>query len=86
LLGKTEDHKKKIDDILLRLGDAETDIDLLKKLGAPKGDGAGAGLFDAINDLGFKLRSEFDAKLKDLLDRLMKLEDHTKAVDDDEQE
>ena len=66
---------------------AETDIDFLKKLGAPsQGDNPSAGLFDAINDLGDKLRGEFDAKMKDLLDRLIKLEDHTKAVDDDEQE
>ena len=67
------------------MSNAETDIDFLKKLGAPSTDGnPSAGLFDAINDLGNKLRGEFDAKLKDLLGRLIELEEHTKKVDDDQ--
>ena len=46
-----------------RMGDAETAIDFLKKLGAPSGGEGGAGLFDALNDMTEKLRKEFNDKL-----------------------
>jgi len=83
-----------------RMGDAETAIDFLKKLGAPSGGDGGAGLLDALNDMTEKLRKEFDGKLQDtkdnltgkmgdmnenLLKRLEALEKETKEVDDDEQ-
>ena len=83
-----------------RMGDAETAIDFLKKLGAPSGGEGGAGLLDALNDMTEKLRKEFNEKLQeqkdglegqmgemndDLLKRLQALEEQTKAVDEDEQ-
>ena len=51
-----------------RMGDAETAIDFLKKLGAPSGGGdgaAGSGLLDALNDMTEKLRQEFNDKLRE---------------------
>lgn len=48
-----------------RMGDAETAIDFLKKLGAPSGGGGGAGLLDALNDMTEKLRQEFNDKLRE---------------------
>ena len=45
-----------------RMGDAETAIDFLKKLGAPSGGDGGAGLLDALNDMVEKLRKEFNEK------------------------
>ena len=48
-----------------RMGDAETAIDFLKKLGAPSGGGDGAGLLDALNDMTEKLRQEFNDKLRE---------------------
>ena len=48
-----------------RMGDAETAIDFLKKLGAPSGGGDGAGLLDALNDMTEKLRQEFNEKLRE---------------------
>ena len=83
-----------------RMGDAETTIDFLKKLGAPSGGDGGAGLLDALNDMTEKLRKEFNEKLQEqkdgltgemgamnesLLKRLQALEDQTKEVDEDEQ-
>ena len=46
-----------------RMGDAETAIDFLKKLGAPSGGDGGAGLLDALNDMVEKLRKEFNEKM-----------------------
>lgn len=48
-----------------RMGDAETAIDFLKKLGAPTGGDGGAGLLDALNDMTEKLRKEFNDKLQE---------------------
>lgn len=48
-----------------RMGDAETAIDFLKKLGAPSGGDGGAGLLDALNDMTEKLRQEFNDKLQE---------------------
>lgn len=92
--------KRQCDKLGERVGDAETAIEFLKKLGAPSGGDGGAGLLDALNDMTEKLRKEFNDKLDnlnndltksmdgtrdDLLARLQKLEEETKAVDDDEQ-
>jgi len=69
-----------------RMTDAEASIELLKKMGAPKGDGdSGAGLLDALNDITDKLRKDLMDKLDDLTARLEALEVETKAVDEDEQ-
>ena len=52
-----------------RMNDAEAQIELLKKMGAPKGDdGAGAGLLDALNEITDKLRKEFMDRLDALTD------------------
>jgi len=53
-----------------RMGDAETAIDFLKKLGAPSGGDGGAGLLDALNDMTEKLRKEFNEKLQEQKDGL----------------
>jgi len=53
-----------------RMGDAETAIDFLKKLGAPSGGDGGAGLLDALNDMTDKLRKEFNEKLQEQKDGL----------------
>ena len=53
-----------------RMGDAETAIDFLKKLGAPAGGDGGAGLLDALNDMTEKLRKEFNEKLQEQKDGL----------------
>ena len=69
-----------------RITDLEAQVELLKKMGAPKGDGdAGAGLLDALNDITDKLRKDLMDKLDDLTKRLEALEIETKAVDEDEQ-
>ena len=48
------------------MGDAETAIDFLKKLGAPSGSGeGGAGLLDALNDMTEKLRKEMNEKRRE---------------------
>ena len=70
-----------------RLSDAEAQIELLKKMGAPKGDeGSGAGLLDALNEITDKLRKEFmdrlDEMWNDLTKRIDALEQATKEVDD----
>ena len=45
---------------------AETDIEFLKSLGAPSGDGVdGEGLLNSLNDRINKLRTEFIAIVKD---------------------
>ena len=73
----------KDDALEARMADAEAQIELLKKMGAPKGDdGAGAGLLDALNDITDRLRKEFMDKLDDLTKRLEALEEHTAEVDD----
>ena len=60
--------------------------ELLKKMGAPKGDGdSGAGLLDALNDITDKLRKDLMDKIDDLTARVEALETETKAVDEDEQ-
>ena len=65
---------------------AEAQIELLKKMGAPQGDGdSGAGLLDALNDITDKLRKELMGKIDDLTARVKALEVETKAVDEDEQ-
>jgi hypothetical protein len=53
-----------------RMGDAETAIDFLKKLGAPSGGDGGAGLLDALNDMVEKLRKEFNEKLAEQKDEI----------------
>ena len=69
-----------------RLNDAEAQIELLKKMGAPKGDEGGAGLLDALNEITDKLRKEFmdrlDEMWNDLTKRIDALEQATKEVDD----
>ena len=69
-----------------RLNDAEAQIELLKKMGAPKGDDGGAGLLDALNEITDKLRKEFmdrlDEMWNDLTKRIDALEQATKEVDD----
>lgn len=52
------------------MGDAETAIDFLKKLGAPSGGDGGAGLLDALNDMVEKLRKEFNEKLAEQKDEI----------------
>jgi len=77
----------KNDSLEQRMSEAEAQIELLKKMGAPKGDdGAGAGLLDALNEITDKLRKEFMDKLDDLTKRLEALEEHTAEVDDKQQE
>ena len=69
-----------------RMSDAEAQIELLKKMGAPTGDGdSGAGLLDALNDITDKLRKDLMDKIDDLTARVEALETETKAVDEDEQ-
>ena len=69
-----------------RITDLEAQVELLKKMGAPKGDGdSGAGLLDALNDITDKLRKDLMDKIGDLTQRLEALEIETKAVDEDEQ-
>ena len=69
-----------------RMNDAEAQIELLKKMGAPKGDDGGAGLLDALNEITDKLRKEFmdrlDEMWNDLTKRIDALEKATKEVDD----
>jgi len=68
-----------------RVTDLEARVELLKKMGAPKGDGdSGAGLLDALNDITDKLRKDLMDKIGDLTKRLEALEVETKAVDEDE--
>ena len=62
-------NKDAIADHETRLSDAESAIDLLKKMGAPKEDGS-AGILDTLNEIQDKLRKEFDAKLADLAKRV----------------
>ena len=69
-----------------RMSDAEAQIELLKKMGAPTGDGdSGAGLLDALNDITDKLSKDLMDKIDDLTARVEALETETKAVDEDEQ-
>lgn len=69
-----------------RVTDLEGQIELLKKMRAPQGDGDnGAGLLDALNDITDKLRKDLMDKIGDLTKRLEALEIETKAVDEDEQ-
>ena len=69
-----------------RVTDLEAQVELLKKMGAPKGDGdSGAGLLDALNEITDKLRKDLMDKIGDLTKRLEALEVETKAVDEDEQ-
>ena len=68
-----------------RVTDLEAQVELLKKMGAPKGDGdSGAGLLDALNEITDKLRKDLMDKIGDLTKRLEALEVETKAVDEDE--
>ena len=69
-----------------RVTDLEAQVELLKKMGAPSGDGdSGAGLLDALNEITDKLRKDLMDKIGDLTKRLEALEVETKAVDEDEQ-
>ena len=76
-LEKLKDHPK-------RLGDAETQIELLKKMGGASGDG-GAGLIDVLNEQMEKLRKEMKEGDENVLKRLIKLEVNEKNVDEDQQ-
>lgn len=87
---KQAEDDKYIKDKTSSLGDrmaaAEAQIELLKKMGAPQGDGdSGAGLLDALNDITDKLRKDLMEKIDDLTARVKALEVETKAVDEDEQ-
>ena len=55
-----------------RLNDLESQIELLKKLHRPAGDDNGPDLLDALSDIQDKLRGEFDQKLEDLKNDLLK--------------
>ena len=71
ILKELEALKNENSNLKQRMGDAETAIDFLKKLGAPSGsDGAGAGLFDALNDMTEKLRKEMNEKIEGAKDGL----------------
>ena len=50
----------------------ESKIELLKKMGAPKGDDGSSGLLDVIEEMQATLRKEFDDKLAALKDDLLK--------------
>jgi len=56
----------------MRMGDAETKIEMLISMGKPSGDDNSPGIFDAIKEMQDKLRREFDDKLENLLNRLKK--------------
>lgn len=59
--------------LIERLEDDEAQIELLKKMGAPKGrDGGdgGAGVLEVLNDMIDKLRNAFSDKLNDLSGRI----------------
>ena len=56
-----------------RLSDLESQIDLIKKMNKPSGDGSGGpDLLGALQDIKDELRKEFDEKLESLRDELMK--------------
>lgn len=70
-----------------RLNDLESQIDLLKKMNRPAGDGdSGAGLLDTLQEMMDKLRSEFDEKLNSLRDELLAKIAALEAKDKDQQE
>lgn len=68
----------------IRMNDLESQINLLKKMGAPKGDG-GADLLDELSAMTEQLRKEFDDKLEALRDELLKrleaLEEESRGTD-----
>jgi hypothetical protein len=71
--------------LLERLEDDEAQIELLKKMGAPKGGDGGAGVLEVLNDMIDKLRNAFTDKLNDLSGRIDKLKADTTAEDAREQ-
>ena len=67
-------HKERID--LL-----EGQVELLKKMGAPKGDGGGAGLLDTLEEITGKLRQEFQEKLDKLEEMIKKVDERENKMD-----
>lgn len=68
-----KDHKERIDGL-------EGQIDLLKKMGAPKGDG-GAGLLDTLEEITGKMRAEFQEKLDNLEGMIKKVDEREHKMD-----
>lgn len=67
-------HKERIDML-------EGQVDLLKKMGAPKGDGGGAGLLDTLEEMTNKLRQEFQDKLDNLEEKIKKVDERENKMD-----
>jgi hypothetical protein len=74
--------------LIERLENDEAQIELLKKMGAPKGaDGGagGSGVLEVLNDMMDKLRNTLNDKFNDLSGRITKLQAATTAEDAREQ-
>ena len=67
------DHKERIDML-------EGQVDLLKKMGAPKGDG-GAGLLDTLEEITDKMRKEFQEKIDNLEAKIKKVDEREEKMD-----
>lgn len=78
-----EENEKDLKDHKDRLTALENQVDMLKALGAPKGEGGnpGAGLLDTLNDITDKMRKEFDDKMDNLLKRIEALEKESRDKD-----
>lgn len=71
-----------------RITDLENQLELLKKMGGGTGGGdGGSGILDALNDITDKMRKEFDEKLdelrNDLLKRIEEVEKESRDKDGD---
>ena len=69
-------HKERIDML-------EGQVDLLKKMGAPKGESGdgGAGLLDTLEEITSKLRKEMQEKLDKLEEMIKKVDDREDKMD-----
>ena len=70
-----------------RINDLESQLELLKQMGGSGGGDGGQGLLGALNDITDKMRKEFDGKLdelrNDLLKRIEALEAESREKDAD---
>ena len=80
--GYEEENQKQFGGHKERIDLLEGQVELLKKMGAPKGDGGGgAGLLDTLEEITGKLRQEFQEKLDKLEEMIKKVDERENKMD-----
>ena len=67
-----DQNQQNIQKLKQRIDDLDSQMELLKKMSQPSGDG-GIGILDALNEMTDRIRAEFDDKINDLLKKINKI-------------